>query len=467
MGRLKDRLQKVGITIGEDLSDVCWYILDKVLALVGMPNVLDGDHYAEEAEIIALLKAMNLNILVIDVPFVGTGCILPEHRYLRSADLERACEDLGSFDAVLLYWGDSHYDLLKVTNATQGAQVRGFDLESEWAECKKDLRALASKAGVEQDQLRLLDVVQLELPEATKLPEVGQEGEGAAYQDTNPTGGDSQGVLSSDEDDPEEECCPEEIEVLKSKSWMTDQDAEEEKVLAVAALLRERPLMPSDPRDPTATRSWTAVDSGVRLPLAHCAFRGCAWTGDSYNTLRAHLCQDHLEALRIESQGEDPAEIMATYCAAIREREAMCMSLVGVSVDRRTIAMMQREVSSCTVHMLICFCCATKHIALGGEQGKSEIHLVACESLFQFGREALETNFGFERFSAVYGQGPAFEEQDDLKVGFVKQVKKLRLVSKNRKYSRGLVAKNERVDVEHCWRTRSGCAGSYSKMATG
>lgn len=123
---------------------------------------------------------------------------------------------------------------------------------------------------------------------------------------------------------------------------MTDQDAEEEKVLAVAALLRERPLMPSDPRDPTATRSWTAVDSGMRLPLAHCLFRGCAWTGDSYNMLRAHLCQDHLEALRIESQGEDTAEIMAMYCAAIREREAMCMSLVGVSVDRRTIAMMQK-----------------------------------------------------------------------------------------------------------------------------
>lgn len=218
MGRLKDRLQKVGITIGEDLSDVRWYILDKVLVLVGMPNVLNENHYAEEAEIIALLKAMNLNILVINIPFVGTGCILPEHRYLRSADLERACEDLGSFDTVLLYWGDSHYDFLKVTNATQGAQVRGFDLESEWAECKKDLRALASKAGVEQDQLRLLDVVQLELPEVTKLPEVGQEGEGAASQDINPTRGDSPDAPSSDEDDPKEECCPEEIEILKSKS---------------------------------------------------------------------------------------------------------------------------------------------------------------------------------------------------------------------------------------------------------
>ena len=42
--------------------------------------------------------------------------------------------------------------------------------------------------------------------------------------------------------------------------------------------LRAHPLMPWDPQDPS--QLFLDMDSGIRLPLVHCAFSGCTWTAD-------------------------------------------------------------------------------------------------------------------------------------------------------------------------------------------
>lgn len=46
----------------------------------------------------------------------------------------------------------------------------------------------------------------------------------------------------------------------------------------VSMLLREKPLLPADPCN--TQQSFLDVDTGVRLPLLHCAFTNCTWTCD-------------------------------------------------------------------------------------------------------------------------------------------------------------------------------------------
>ena len=71
----------------------------------------------------------------------------------------------------------------------------------------------------------------------------------------------------------------------------TFEDVEQRRALKLSERLRDRPLMPPHPQD--ATRSWTDVRSGVKLPVAHCAFIGCAWTGNSSNEINAHVLHAH------------------------------------------------------------------------------------------------------------------------------------------------------------------------------
>ncbi len=87
----------------------------------------------------------------------------------------------------------------------------------------------------------------------------------------------------------------------------------------LATCLRERPLLPAHPEDPS--RVWAETNSGVCLPLAHCAFKGCTWNVQSHTRtsngglishvrmLHYHLLRQHGEqfqaALGKEVQAED------------------------------------------------------------------------------------------------------------------------------------------------------------------
>ena len=68
----------------------------------------------------------------------------------------------------------------------------------------------------------------------------------------------------------------------------------------LAHLLRPRPRLPLDPED--HSKEFEDLDSGVALPLAHCAFRGCAWMHlddfpqkDGETVSHVYLLHEHLQ----------------------------------------------------------------------------------------------------------------------------------------------------------------------------
>ena len=93
------------------------------------------------------------------------------------------------------------------------------------------------------------------------------------------------------------------------KEFKTREDKLLDRIDELAEQLREKPLLPLDPRD--HTRAYQNLESGVRLPLLHCAFKGCTWCADfgrgqnSIETLHhwtlewvlfLHLMKDHKDA---------------------------------------------------------------------------------------------------------------------------------------------------------------------------
>jgi len=63
------------------------------------------------------------------------------------------------------------------------------------------------------------------------------------------------------------------VAVSCKKDFTVPQDRAHDAACALAQHLRQRPLLPPHPLDPT--QPWTDIESGVALPLWHCAFRGC------------------------------------------------------------------------------------------------------------------------------------------------------------------------------------------------
>ena len=63
------------------------------------------------------------------------------------------------------------------------------------------------------------------------------------------------------------------VAVSSTKDFTTPEDRALEAARELAHHLRERPLLPPHPLD--STQPWTDVDSGVALPLWHCAFSRC------------------------------------------------------------------------------------------------------------------------------------------------------------------------------------------------
>ena len=123
------------------------------------------------------------------------------------------------------------------------------------------------------------------------------------------------------------------VQVSRDKTWTTPQDVEIERIEALAGSLRQRPLLPPHPED--ATRDWTDVASGVRLPRLHCAIAGCPWTGggtqlpqeeaignhllETHHALFVHVCGRRAEDWQAEGceDSERAAEgkmCLAYYC---------------------------------------------------------------------------------------------------------------------------------------------------------
>ena len=68
------------------------------------------------------------------------------------------------------------------------------------------------------------------------------------------------------------------VEAVQTELPRTREDEDLARVQRLRAHMRSFPLLP--PRRDDAQESFMDVDSGVRLPALHCAFKGCGWTSD-------------------------------------------------------------------------------------------------------------------------------------------------------------------------------------------
>ena len=163
----------------------------------------------------------------------------------------------------------------------------------------------------------------------------------------------------------------------------------------LASDMRENPSIPPSPENPS--HSLDRVMDGVLWPLAHCAIRGCSWTGDSVVSLERHIHLDH-RALFWNCQ----SDAFDFYCAAVEERERQGMPPLGVSRDRRVIRTLLNEYNDENVMALVCFCCAQVHTtthASGTSEGRcAEVQYVLLERLLAVDMHVLEYTFGLERF---------------------------------------------------------------------
>ena len=91
------------------------------------------------------------------------------------------------------------------------------------------------------------------------------------------------------------------VSCKESGSGRTPEDKELIVIESIVPHLREYPLLPPDGRDSTFCKSFTNVESGMRLPLLHCGFRECKWSCDPLiqghfsleQCLYGHLRREH------------------------------------------------------------------------------------------------------------------------------------------------------------------------------
>ena len=413
------------VRLREQCPDIAWhavaveqsYVIDKMMQILSGRRGLDSCGYADTPEILAVLKCLGVNVLLIDVPLAGTGSVLPSGEFLQGVAFTEACEHWRRYDGVFLYWGGSHYDVVEPCMEKECHVDLGAPrLQSLWQECKPGLLEFLRPVSKSTKMTVFLDTLEFE--------DCQHEAEGsAAERKEDPhiqSGvGEVEVEEAGDQMSTDEELEGEtNIQVQAGKTWQTDQDREDEAVCKLVGLLRDRPLMPIDLTDPEGVRSWADASTGNFLPLVHGAFKGCAWTGDTLGELQTHLCTVHALCLSgvlhsCALQKKVCEENLAWYCAAIRKIEQENMSVVSPSIDRRTIAHIQQVYSSDTIQMLICFCCAAKKLALATAD-LSEIGFYYGCQLMGLPKKTLEDNLGLREFQRRYGHGVAFQSPTGL-----------------------------------------------------
>ena len=122
-----------------------------------------------------------------------------------------------------------------------------------------------------------------------------------------------------------------------------------EKIRALARLLRERPLLPPDPEDPT--KDFTDIISGIEYPSYHCAFIGYMHIPKTEEDLYRHIHIAHDSFYTICGPSNPKRArpwdwIEGCYIGAIREIERKRIPAHGVPIDRRTMALVSLKYKS-------------------------------------------------------------------------------------------------------------------------
>ena len=146
---------------------------------------------------------------------------------------------------------------------------------------------------------------------------------------------------------------------------MTTEDRALEAARALAQHLRDRPLLPPHPQE--ASQSWTEVETGIELPLWHCAFEGCKGCFMTEGALGKHLMMTHATVfndLCLPWTSHDKCDrlgwYMAWYVYAIRVIERQNIPAHGPSIDRRTQQHVTTAYNDDRIRSLVCVCVALK-----------------------------------------------------------------------------------------------------------
>ena len=83
------------------------------------------------------------------------------------------------------------------------------------------------------------------------------------------------------------------LEVESAATWETPQDKDMRVAHILASQMRRHPLVPALPDDDSGSCSFIAIDSGIKLPAAHCAFKHCCWIGTSKDSIVEHVVRQH------------------------------------------------------------------------------------------------------------------------------------------------------------------------------
>ena len=130
-----------------------------------------------------------------------------------------------------------------------------------------------------------------------------------------------------------------------------------QRIASMVQHLRDYPLLPPDLSDESRARSFRDMQSGVRLPLLHCGFKGCTWQCSRQAEVKWHWALEfelsrHLQEVHRndemqsvpESAWHRPGQVhyqmdaYAYYCAAVLKKEEEHAPLLGVSVDLQPVA---------------------------------------------------------------------------------------------------------------------------------
>ena len=209
--------------------------------------------------------------------------------------------------------------------------------------------------------------------------------------------------------------------------------------------------MPPQPDD--ASKSWDEAESGISLPMCHCAFKNCTWTSttlpcearsltkDSFRAyesvwvqhskrvgasasligccgdstcLREHIVQCHADELcETCTAGAVREDSYDYYLEAIAIREQQSMPTVGPSVDRRTFAHVALDMSEDAVQSLICMCCA--QIRRSSNTTNADIARVSSGEYFQsLCPLSFQANWDFAEYMKEYGSTDALQNHPDL-----------------------------------------------------
>ena len=142
-----------------------------------------------------------------------------------------------------------------------------------------------------------------------------------------------------------------------ARTWLTEQDAEQDGIARFAEYLRDQPLLPAHSDDPEGLRSFDDIeelDKGIHLPFVQCAFKKCKWHvthggrpplskfgewrySAPEHFLRLHLYH-HMEESRSSLGVKDlrPEDVLDYYEEAVKFKCREHIPITSLSQDRRT-----------------------------------------------------------------------------------------------------------------------------------